>query len=103
MPAVLVQSNPATSLASLMVAVADARTCETLEPLVLHVREGQPLQLSVQHVQKMTWQELARIWKVSKSVFLSGRWACYNCCNLSAACDRQRVISVTAVLAVCCL
>ena len=69
----LAQSNPATSLASLMAAVADARTCETLGPLVLHVREGQPLQLSVQQVQKMTWQELARIWKVSSSSFLSSR------------------------------
>ena len=78
MPAVLAQSNPATSLASLMAAVADARTCETLEPLVLHVREGQPLQLSVQQVQKLTWQELARIWKVSRSASLSSRWASYN-------------------------
>ena len=38
---------------------------ETLQPLVLHVREGQPLQLSVQQVQQMTWQELARLWKAS--------------------------------------
>ena len=57
------QTNPATSLASLVAAVADAQTVETLQPLVLHVREGQPLQLSVQQVQQMTWQELARLWK----------------------------------------
>ena len=59
------QSNPATSLASLVAAVADAKTVETLQPLVLHVREGQPLHLSVQQVQQMTWQELARLWKAS--------------------------------------
>lgn len=60
------QSNPATSLASLVAAVADAQTVETLQPLVLHVREGQPLRLSVQQVQQMTWQELARLWKASQ-------------------------------------
>ena len=59
------QTNPATSLASLVAAVADAQTVETLQPLVLHVREGQPLQLSVQQVQQMTWQELSRLWKAS--------------------------------------
>ena len=59
------QTHPATSLASLVAAVADAQTVETLQPLVLHVREGQPLQLSVQQVQQMTWQELARLWKAS--------------------------------------
>ena len=63
-PATL-QTNPATSLASLVAAVADAQTVETLQPLMLHVREGQPLQLSVQQVQQMTWQELARLWKAS--------------------------------------
>ncbi len=66
--AFVLQNNPATSLASLMAAVADARTLETLGPLVLHVREGQHFELSVQQVQKMTWQELARIWKVG-SIF----------------------------------
>ena len=50
-----------------MAAVADAQTLETLGPLVLHVREGQHLELSVQQVQKMTWQELARIWKVGST------------------------------------
>ena len=37
---------------------------EALEPLVLRVREAQPLELSVQQVQRMTWQELVRLWKV---------------------------------------
>lgn len=37
---------------------------EMSEPLVLHVREAQPLELSVQQVQRMTWQELVRLWKV---------------------------------------
>lgn len=47
--------------------MADARTIGTLEPLLLHALEGQPLQLSVQQVQRMTWAELARIWKVGRS------------------------------------
>ncbi len=40
---------------------------EMSEPLVLHVRESQPLELSVQQVQRMTWQELVRLWKVRPS------------------------------------
>ena len=39
---------------------------QTQDPLVLHIREGQPLELSMQQVQKMTWQELVRLWKVRR-------------------------------------
>ena len=57
------QGNPTTSLA-LMLEASSGVAGETLEPLVLHVRETQPLELSVQQVQRMTWQELVRLWKV---------------------------------------
>ena len=57
------QGNPTTSLA-LMLEASSGVAGETLEPLVLHVRETQPLELSMQQVQRMTWQELVRLWKV---------------------------------------
>lgn len=57
------QGNPTTSLA-LMLEASSGVAGEMSEPLVLHVRENQPLELSVPQVQRMTWQELVRLWKV---------------------------------------
>ena len=51
-------------MASLMAAVADTDNADTFAPVVLRVRDGPPLQLSVEQIRNLTWKELARIWKV---------------------------------------
>ncbi len=49
--------------------LADDELAEVMGPIVLTVRDGAPLQLTVEQVQRMTWHELMRIWKVTYPAF----------------------------------
>ena len=52
------------SLASLVAAAADENEeLDALRMVTLHVREAQPLTLSVEQLGRMTWPELVAIWK----------------------------------------
>lgn len=44
--------------------LADDDMGDVMGPIVLTVRDGTPLQLTVDQFQRMTWHELMRIWKV---------------------------------------
>ncbi|BDA43215.1 hypothetical protein COCOBI_04-2270 [Coccomyxa sp. Obi] len=58
---------PSEGPASCAVIVPGALTAEEAEqafaPVVLSVRDGAPLKLSVEQIKRMTWSELSRIWK----------------------------------------
>lgn len=62
----MVQSGSVLPPSSILGNLAHDEADDESSPVVLTVRDGAPLQLSVEQIKRMTWQELSRIWKVTE-------------------------------------
>ncbi len=50
-------------------ALTDEEAAQAFAPVVLNVRDGAPLKLSVEQIKRMTWSELSRLWKVIAHIY----------------------------------
>jgi hypothetical protein len=63
------QSNMGLPLATMLAAACEGGQPEMFDTVVLQARDGAPLTLSAEQLQRMTWTELSAIWKVPPPAF----------------------------------